>query len=65
MNTVRDNAIRDDAGELLVARIVEFIRLARSNGFQAGIGESLDAARLAECCGALDRQLLRDRHDDK
>ena len=59
MNTAYDKALQDDAGEMLVARIVEFVRLARGNGFQAGIGETLDAVRAAERCGVLDAQGLR------
>jgi len=59
MNTLHDNAIQDDAGELLISRLVEFVRLARANGFQAGIGESLDAARLAARCDVVDRRRLR------
>ena len=59
MNSARDIATRDDAGDILVARIIEFVRLARDNGFQAGIGETLDAVRIAESCGTLESQRLR------
>jgi uncharacterized protein with von Willebrand factor type A (vWA) domain len=59
MNTAREYSMHNDAGGILVARIVEFVRLARENGFQAGIGETLDAVRLAERCGALDARRLQ------
>ena len=59
MNTAHDITVQDDAGETLVARITEFVRLARANGFQAGIGETIDAVRLAERCGALNARRLR------
>jgi uncharacterized protein with von Willebrand factor type A (vWA) domain len=41
------------------ARLVEFVRLARANGFQAGVKESIDAQRIARCCGVTDPQRLR------
>lgn len=47
-----------DVGEALAARVVEFVRLARANGYEAGIGETLDALRIAARC-ALDRERLR------
>jgi uncharacterized protein with von Willebrand factor type A (vWA) domain len=59
MTTAHDIAVQSDAGETLVARITEFVRLARANDFLAGIGETIDAVRLAERCGALDVQRLR------
>jgi uncharacterized protein with von Willebrand factor type A (vWA) domain len=59
MNTVRDIAFQEHSGENLVARVVEFVRLARTNDFRAGIGETLDAVRLAERCGVVDAQRLR------
>jgi len=59
MNTAGDIAFQMHAGEALVARVVEFVRLARINDFQAGIGETLDAVRLAERCGVVDAQRLR------
>ncbi len=40
------------------ARLVEFVRLARANGFQAGVKESIDAQRIARCCGVTDSQRL-------
>jgi uncharacterized protein with von Willebrand factor type A (vWA) domain len=40
------------------ARLVEFVRAARANGFQAGIKESIDAQRIAQCCGVTDAQRL-------
>lgn len=48
-----------NAGEIVVARITEFVQLVRANGFQAGIGETLDALRVAEWCGAADSERLR------
>jgi uncharacterized protein with von Willebrand factor type A (vWA) domain len=38
----------------VLARIVEFTRLVRANGFQVGIQEGLDAPRIAAWCGVLD-----------
>jgi uncharacterized protein with von Willebrand factor type A (vWA) domain len=43
----------------LLARLVGFTRFVRENGFQVGIQESLDAARLAADRDLLDSQLLR------
>ncbi len=43
----------------LQARLLEFVRLARANGFQAGVKESIDAQRIARCCGVMDAQRLR------
>ena len=40
------------------ARLVEFVRLARANGFRAGVTESIDAQRIARCCGVSDSQRL-------
>ncbi len=40
------------------ARLVEFVRLARANGFQVGVRESIDAQRIARCCGVTDPQRL-------
>jgi uncharacterized protein with von Willebrand factor type A (vWA) domain len=40
------------------ARLVEFVRLARANGFQAGVRESIDAQRIARYCGVTDPQRL-------
>lgn len=59
MNTGSDIAFQEHASETLVARVVEFVRLARANDFQAGIGETLDAVRLAELCGVVDARRLR------
>jgi uncharacterized protein with von Willebrand factor type A (vWA) domain len=59
MNSARDIATREAVGDSLVARIAEFVRLARDNGFQAGIGETLDAMKVAEHCGTLESQRLR------
>src|SRR3569832_2470046 len=48
-----------DAGEIVVARITEFVQLVRANGFQAGIGETLDAKRVAGRCGAVESERQR------
>src|SRR3569833_981076 len=48
-----------DAGEIVVARITEFVQLVRANGFQAGIGETLDALRVTGWCGAVESERLR------
>jgi uncharacterized protein len=40
------------------ARLVEFVRLARANGFQAGVKESIDAQRIARYGGVTDPQRL-------
>jgi len=45
--------------ETLQGRLVEFTRLARANGFQAGIAETLDALRAARVCGLTHMQRLR------
>ncbi len=58
MNTVPDRTGHGDPGETLVARVVEFVRVARDNGFLAGLGEALDAVRVAQHCG-LEQQRLR------
>jgi uncharacterized protein with von Willebrand factor type A (vWA) domain len=39
-------------------RLVEFVRLARDNGFRAGVNESIDAERIAQCCGVMEPQRL-------
>jgi uncharacterized protein with von Willebrand factor type A (vWA) domain len=43
----------------VAARLVEFARLARSNGFRVGVKESLDAQQIARRCGVTDAQGLR------
>lgn len=43
----------------VLARIVEFTRLARANGFQVGIREGLDAPRVAAQCSISDPDGLR------
>jgi uncharacterized protein with von Willebrand factor type A (vWA) domain len=43
----------------IAARLVEFVRLARSNGLRVGVKESLDAQRVARQCGVTDSQRLR------
>lgn len=47
------------AGGPVLARLVEFIRILRRNGFRAGIGEAVDAARVAELCGVTSERRLR------
>ncbi|MEK7323012.1 MAG: VWA domain-containing protein [Pseudomonadota bacterium] len=51
-------AAQDEMGETLIARIVEFVHLVRANGFQAGIGETLDALRVAELCAMTQSERL-------
>lgn len=50
-----------DMGETppIVQRVVEFARFARDNGFRIGVGESLDALKVAEYANVLDKRLLR------
>lgn len=45
--------------ELLQARLVEFVRLARANDFRVGVAEEIDAQRVALCCGLTEPQRLR------
>ncbi len=59
MNTARDIKIHHDAGETLIARVVGFVRLAREQGFEAGLAETLDALRIAERCGVVEARRLR------
>jgi len=59
MNTLRKIDNENDVGDMLATRIAEFVRLARASGFQVGVGETLDAVRLAERCSPLDAQRLR------
>ncbi|PKM13577.1 MAG: carbon monoxide dehydrogenase [Gammaproteobacteria bacterium HGW-Gammaproteobacteria-3] len=59
-------------GEQLQSRLVEFVRLARSNGFCAGVAEEIDAQRIALFCNVLNitrlhwglRSLLCSNQDD-
>ena len=44
---------------LVQERLVEFVRLARGNGFRVGVAEEVDAQRVALCCGIADREQLR------
>jgi len=44
---------------LLQTRLVEFVRLARSNNFRAGIAEELDAQKVALNCGITESTRLR------
>ena len=57
MNTVRDIVRHEDIGATLTARVLEFVRLVRGNGCQVGIGETLDALRVAEAGGLEQRRL--------
>ena len=49
----------DDPGPALQQRLVGFVRHARDNGFRVGVGEELDAQRVALCCGIEQPDLLR------
>lgn len=44
---------------MLQSRLVEFVRLARENGFCVGIAEEIDAQRVALLCGVLNATRLR------
>ena len=44
---------------LLQGRLVEFVRLARSNNFRVGVAEELDAQRVALSCGITASSRLR------
>lgn len=44
---------------LVQGRLVEFVRLARTNDFPVGVAEEVDAQRVALCCGFGDRERLR------
>lgn len=48
-----------DIGDLLVDRILEFVRLMRANDFRVGVQEELDALEIARLCNPADRQRLR------
>lgn len=48
-----------DNTPLIVQRVVEFARFARDNGFRIGVGESLDALKVAQYANVLDKRLLR------
>ncbi|WP_455378743.1 vWA domain-containing protein [Petrachloros mirabilis] len=43
----------------VVVHMLGFVRTLRGQGYPVGIREELDALRVAECCGLLDRQRLR------
>ncbi len=43
----------------LQQRLLEFVRLLRGNGFRVGVGEELDAQRVALACGVTESQRLR------
>jgi len=53
-----DATLPPPLAETLPGRLVEFVRLARDNGFQAGIAETLDALRVARVCGLTHMQRL-------
>jgi uncharacterized protein with von Willebrand factor type A (vWA) domain len=62
MNTLhaRNSAENSGAGEdLLVARIVGFVRLVREHGFQVGVREEIDALKVTQHCTVLDQRRLR------
>jgi len=44
--------------DLLVSRILEFVRLMRANDFRVGVQEQLDALEVARLCNPGDRQRL-------
>ena len=54
-------APRDDQqlAEFLQTRLVEFVRLARSNNFRVGVAEELDAQNVALKCGLTESARLR------
>jgi uncharacterized protein with von Willebrand factor type A (vWA) domain len=43
----------------LQARLVEFVRLARANGYRVGVAEEVDAQQVAACCGIDRSERLR------
>lgn len=43
---------------VIQTRLVEFVRLARENGFRVGVKENIDAQRVAHRCGITDPQRL-------
>jgi uncharacterized protein with von Willebrand factor type A (vWA) domain len=45
--------------DFLQTRLVEFVRLARSNNFRVGVAEELDAQNVALQCGLVDSSRLR------
>ncbi len=45
--------------EMLQIRLVEFVRLARENGFRVGVAEEVDAHRVALHCGMINAWRLR------
>ena len=59
MNTLREVTPADPLADALQARLVEFVRLARSQDFRVGVAEEVDAQRVALSCGLRDRQRLR------
>ncbi len=48
----------DQPGDILVARILEFVRLIRDNDFQVGVREELDALTVAKHCNIMDQKRL-------
>lgn len=60
MNADQPTAITPPTvADVLVRRMIEFIRLARANGFRVGIQEELDALRVAQHCHLLEQRSLR------
>lgn len=52
-------AANAEPGRDIVARVLAFLRFLRSNGFQVGLDEELDALRLAAAADLLDARRLR------
>ena len=58
---VVDNSARCDQepGEILVQRVLEFVRFVRQNDFPIGVREELDALVVARHCNITDQKRLR------
>jgi len=48
-----------EAGNMLVERVLEFVRLIRQNGFSIGVQEELDALVVTKHCNITDQNRLR------
>ena len=59
MTSMHATAAHEQTAHPLQARLVEFVRLARSNDFPVGVGEVLDAQRVTACCGIEQAEHLR------
>ena len=57
---VVDNTATTDrgAGDILVERVLEFVRFVRQNDFQVGVREELDALVVAKHCDIADQKRL-------